>query len=148
MEGIAFTTLMDRLQRGEKLGIDGSVIVTHSSLGPRDIAEGRAFPLTRDKDLTVGRDKDADVVVEIPEVSRRHVALGMREGPSRRLLITDLGTRNGTNVNGRAIPRGKLVAVLEPVVTVSMGDRASVSVMDAKNLKDYLWMLIRARRMA
>lgn len=50
--------------------------------------------------LTIGRAADADVVVADPLVSRHHARLAPRSG---RLVITDLGSTNGTLVNGQAV---------------------------------------------
>ncbi len=50
--------------------------------------------------LTIGRAADADVVVNDPLVSRRHARLAPRSG---RLVLTDLGSTNGTIVNGQAV---------------------------------------------
>lgn len=50
--------------------------------------------------LTIGRAADADVVIADPLVSRRHARLVSRGG---RLLLSDLGSTNGTRVNGEAI---------------------------------------------
>lgn len=48
----------------------------------------------------LGRDLDCDVVLSDPSVSRRHAAL-RREG--RRWLLEDLGSTNGTRVNGSIV---------------------------------------------
>ncbi len=50
--------------------------------------------------LTIGRAADADVAVPDPLVSRRHARLAPRGG---RLVLVDLGSTNGTRVNGAAI---------------------------------------------
>jgi two-component system response regulator AtoC len=50
----------------------------------------------------VGRAPDVDVVVEDHQVSRRHAKLYLSSGV---LAIEDLGSRNGTIVNGRALVR-------------------------------------------
>ncbi len=50
--------------------------------------------------LTIGRATDADVVIVDPLVSRRHARLASRGG---RILLTDLGSTNGTRVNGEVI---------------------------------------------
>jgi class 3 adenylate cyclase len=49
--------------------------------------------------LEVGRDCDGLLLLD-PEVSRRHVQLDLREGA---LFVTDLGSTNGTTVNGARI---------------------------------------------
>src|SRR5579885_2558238 len=111
MEGIRFTTLMDRLQKGEGLGVSERVLVTHSSLGARDAEQGVAYPLSKAHELTLGRNREADIVIESPEISRRHCSVAVAEDGPKRVTITDLGTRNGTNVNGREVPRGRPVAI-------------------------------------
>lgn len=50
-------------------------------------------------ELVVGRTADADIVIESTLVSRRHAALRLEDGE---LSVEDLGSRNGTYVNGRA----------------------------------------------
>jgi FHA domain/Domain of unknown function (DUF1707) len=64
--------------------------------------------------LTIGRAADCDCVVSDPTVSRHHAEL-RRDGG--RWLIRDLGSRNGTRVNG--------VLVLE-AVEVYPGDRLAL----------------------
>jgi adenylate cyclase len=49
--------------------------------------------------LEIGRDCDGLLLLD-PEVSRRHVQLDLREGA---LFVTDLGSTNGTTVNGSRI---------------------------------------------
>jgi ABC transport system ATP-binding/permease protein len=52
----------------------------------------RRFPL--DRDLTIGRAPDNDVVLDEPNISRHHAVL--RAGPP--LAVEDLGSRNGTRL--------------------------------------------------
>ncbi len=49
---------------------------------------------------SVGRDPTNDVVLGDPQASRRHARFQVRQGP---LLLVDLGSRNGTYVNGVAV---------------------------------------------
>ena len=60
----------------------------------------RTFPL-RDNRIVLGRSSDADVVVEEAEISRFHAVLFRQGG---RFWISDLGSANGTAVNGYAVP--------------------------------------------
>ena len=60
--------------------------------------------------LTIGRDPANDVVLPDPNVSRFHAEV-VRDGASVRL--TDLGSRNGTRLNGELIPKGTLEAGAE-----------------------------------
>lgn len=56
----------------------------------------RRYPL-RDNRVSIGRSHDADVAIDSPEVSRLQAVL-FREGG--RLWLADLGSANGTTVNG------------------------------------------------
>jgi DNA-binding NtrC family response regulator/ribosome-associated protein YbcJ (S4-like RNA binding protein) len=58
--------------------------------------------LTDPGEWVVGRTANADVVVDDRQVSRRHAKLRLSSGV---LAIEDLGSRNGTIVNGRALVR-------------------------------------------
>ena len=62
--------------------------------------DGRVVPLTSRR-VVVGRSRECDVQVEDGNVSRRHFEL-VREGPSDWVVI-DLGSTNGTEVNGRRV---------------------------------------------
>ncbi|HSN90360.1 MAG TPA: PAS domain S-box protein [Anaeromyxobacteraceae bacterium] len=58
---------------------------------------GRSFRLDRDE-VTIGRASDADLAVDDPGASRRHARV--ERGPDGEYVIADLGSRNGTYVNG------------------------------------------------
>src|SRR5215208_5682489 len=63
----------------------------------------------------VGRGTGADIQILDASVSRRHAELDLREG---RLLVRDLGSVNGTYVNGAAVPAdGAMHLVPGDVVT-------------------------------
>jgi hypothetical protein len=64
--------------------------------------DGRAVPLSADR-IVIGRSRECDIRVDDGNVSRRHVEL-VREGPSDWVLV-DLGSTNGTEVNGRKVQR-------------------------------------------
>jgi pSer/pThr/pTyr-binding forkhead associated (FHA) protein len=60
---------------------------------------------------TVGRAHGADVVLEAPLVSRMHCRLesGRDQGDEQDVLVVvDLGSTNGTFVNGHRVERSKL----------------------------------------
>jgi hypothetical protein len=73
-----------------------------------------ALPADASGGLTIGRATDCDCVISEPTVSRHHAEL-RRDG--ERWLLRDLGSRNGTRVNG--------VRVLE-AVEVHPGDRVAL----------------------
>lgn len=60
---------------------------------------GRRFELVRGRTL-VGRDACCDVVLHAPNVSREHCAVDHADGICR---VTDLGSRNGTFVDGAPV---------------------------------------------
>ena len=61
--------------------------------------EGNAIPLS-DGMTIIGRAPLSDIVVDVPGVSRQHAGIrGDKDG----YLISDLGSRNGTLVNGVAV---------------------------------------------
>jgi hypothetical protein len=72
-----------------------------------------ALPSETGRDVVLGRSRDCDCVLADPTVSRRHAGL-RREG--ERWVLLDLGSRNGTRVNG--------VRVLD-AIEVWPGDRVS-----------------------
>lgn len=74
---------------------------------------GRRYVLDKRRVL-LGRSREADVQIEDPNVSRRHAEL-VQEGSS--YWIVDLGSTNGTEVNGRRVQR----AQLENGSTITLG---------------------------
>lgn len=62
--------------------------------------DGRTIPVTTGK-VVVGRSRECDVRVEDGNVSRRHFEL-VQEGPTT-WAVADLGSTNGTEVNGRRV---------------------------------------------
>jgi pSer/pThr/pTyr-binding forkhead associated (FHA) protein len=57
--------------------------------------------------VVIGRNHDSDFVIGDRTVSRRHAALH-REG--YRWIVEDLGSRNGTRVNGRPVEGRAVIA--------------------------------------
>jgi FHA domain/Domain of unknown function (DUF1707) len=69
-----------------------------------------------EQEVVLGRSRDCDCVLAEPSVSRRHAGL-RRDG--RRWILRDLGSRNGTRVNGLRLLDEAEVA---PGDRVSFGD--------------------------
>ena len=66
---------------------------------------GEIFPLPAGRELLLGRRDDADVTIRDDGVSRRHATVCV-EGEGA--LVTDLGSANGTFVDGRRVPEAHI----------------------------------------
>ena len=67
--------------------------------------QGGEFPLVAEKQIIVGRSSDLDMVLVEDMVSRKHARIAMAED---QIWIEDLGSTNGTFVNGEKIKRARL----------------------------------------
>src|SRR5262245_8457505 len=67
--------------------------------------------LDGDGEWDIGRSADAGISVDDQQVSRRHAKLRLAQGV---LSLEDLGSRNGTLINGRALHSG--------IVRIGAGD--------------------------
>ena len=83
------------------------------SIGAR--LNGRHYQFEGDRQISVGRDPEADVVSVNPIVSRHHAVVRV-EGDA--WVLEDSGSRGGTFVDGRRITR----IPIDGVVTVRLGD--------------------------
>jgi pSer/pThr/pTyr-binding forkhead associated (FHA) protein len=66
--------------------------------------EGLELPVDRDW-MVVGRGNGADLLITEPTISRAHAAIGF-DGEA--FFVEDLGSTNGTAVNGKRKPRTAL----------------------------------------
>ena len=89
--------------RGERVG--GQLFETSAPVGVADVH------------LEIGRG-DTDLVLDSPSVSRRHARLG---GSIGALTLTDLGSSNGTSINGVPCLEGEVMYV-EPGDFMTLGD--------------------------
>ncbi len=60
----------------------------------------RRFTIRAGQQLSIGRGQDCDITIDNKAVSRRHVSLAFLNGI---YFVSDLGSTNGTLVNGRKI---------------------------------------------
>lgn len=67
--------------------------------------QGGEFPLSEGREVLVGRSSDLDMVLVEEMVSRRHARIELEGGV---LTIEDLGSTNGTFVNGEKVLRAEL----------------------------------------
>jgi len=80
------------------------------------VSEGRRNMLSGER-VMIGRSRECDIVVNDPNVSRRHIELRRGE---RGWAAVDLGSTNGMKINGRRVSH----AELEP------GDRITIGISD------------------
>jgi len=90
-------------------GANGGDIPNQANAQARliDIAYHRAYDLGG-AHITIGREVDNDIVVQDINASRKHAEL--RLAPQGYWTITDLGSMNGTLVNGQAVASSPLQA--------------------------------------
>ena len=74
---------------------------------------GRSFPL-RKESVVLGRGEDADITVASSDTSRHHARITVAP---RELAIEDLGSRNGTQLNGTDV---------KGLVPLQVGDRVQI----------------------
>ena len=70
----------------------------------RGFYEGLEIAVDRDW-FVIGRGRSADLVLSEPTISRAHAAIGYESGE---FFVQDLGSTNGTGVNGQREPRTSL----------------------------------------
>lgn len=110
--------------------------------GPR---QGTSIPLDADAVLVVGR-KRAELLIDDPLVSGRHCQFSWRDG---KVVLKDLGSTNGTMVDGRLVHEQELRAGAEVAIGSSrmilyIGDEMPDAVSDgsAKTPRlDIAWLL-------
>ena len=88
---------------------DGSISSFYLSHPPTLVVKLKNRPLKtypfNGKQMTIGRNAQNDIVIDNLSVSRQHAVISSsKEG----FFITDLGSKNGTLVNGQAVKEAKL----------------------------------------
>jgi pSer/pThr/pTyr-binding forkhead associated (FHA) protein len=95
--------------------------------------QGGEFPIVSDKQILIGRSSDLDMVLVEDMVSRKHARIATQ---GEQIWIEDLGSTNGTFVNGEKIKRARLkegdrVLIGTSILKVIAGDAGRDGV-DAK----------------
>lgn len=67
--------------------------------------QGGEFPLKGDKQIIIGRSSELDMVLVEDMVSRKHAKITLSGG---KIMIEDLGSTNGTFVNGEKVKTARL----------------------------------------
>ncbi|HEX8697965.1 MAG TPA: FHA domain-containing protein [Myxococcaceae bacterium] len=67
--------------------------------------QGGEFPLKTDKQIVIGRSSELDMVLVEDMVSRKHAKIQVSNGA---ITIEDLGSTNGTFVNGEKVKQARL----------------------------------------
>ena len=96
----------------------------------RSDGERRSFSIARDMTV-IGRREDCDLRIPLGEVSRKHCRL-IRDGDT--LKLEDLGSSNGTYVNGQRVQE----AMLSPGDTLQVGPVVFVLQVDGEPADDAL----------
>jgi FHA domain len=102
-----------------RLAEDVSMFVNTASRDAEELLDGRRSILdvrplvpkkiqAQSQAVKLGRDKSCDVVIGHPRISSQHAELSFGGGL---LLITDLGSKNGTRLNGVKVPARTPTAV-------------------------------------
>src|SRR5450432_3831992 len=110
--------------------------------------QGGEFPIATDKQIIVGRSSDLDMVLVADMVSRKHARIAMQ---ADQIWIEDLGSTNGTFVNGEKIKRARLkegdrVLIGTSILKVIAGDATSPAARDEAQVKQNLENVAAARR--
>jgi hypothetical protein len=69
--------------------------------------QGTVIPLPDGAEILIGRESDLDIVLQEDMVSRKHAKVTVR---GEEIQISDLGSTNGTFVNGQKVKRAQLGA--------------------------------------
>jgi hypothetical protein len=110
--------------------------------------QGGEFPIVPDKQIVVGRSSDLDMVLVEDMVSRKHARIAMQQD---QIWIEDLGSTNGTFVNGEKIKRARLkegdrVLIGTSILKVIAGDATAAAPTNDAQVKQNLENVAAARR--
>ena len=103
--------------------------------------QGGEYPLGENGELVIGRSSDLDMVLIEDMVSRKHAKISLLPG---QITIADLGSTNGTFVNGEKVKRARLkegdrILIGTSILKlVSMTRAAGAPVIDAKTAQQNL----------
>src|SRR5688572_12035404 len=67
--------------------------------------QGGEFPLRMEREIVIGRSSDLDMVLVEDMVSRKHAKIST---VGNQIVISDMGSTNGTFVNGEKVKKARL----------------------------------------
>ena len=82
------------------------------------LQDGTLVAVTEGDPVSIGRMPDCDVTVADSNVSRHHAEVRLLDGHAR---IVDLGSMNGTKLNGRGVPSDEFGSTLEDGDQIQVG---------------------------
>ena len=103
--------------------------------------QGGEYPLGDNGELVIGRSSDLDMVLIEDMVSRKHAKISLTPG---QITISDLGSTNGTFVNGEKVKRARLkegdrILIGTSILKlVAVARQAGAPVIDAKTAQQRL----------
>jgi pSer/pThr/pTyr-binding forkhead associated (FHA) protein len=120
---------------------------SRSSAGPRTFVlrfisgkyQGGEFPIVADKPIIVGRSSELDMVLVEDMVSRKHARIQLQQD---QIWIEDLGSTNGTFVNGEKIKRARLkegdrVLIGTSILKVIAGEQSGDTVDGKRDFENF-----------
>jgi hypothetical protein len=116
--------------------------VAQGDLEPPEYIEGMAPIAKRGKAnafsyISVGRASNNDIVIQSAQISKCHIVFEQRDG---KYTVTDLGSKNGTVVNGKPLTRHQKVDAQIGDVIVLAGS-VNARILDARSA--YRWLRMR-----
>ncbi|MEO7015207.1 MAG: DUF3662 and FHA domain-containing protein [Leifsonia sp.] len=111
--GISVDLVEDTSIAEGMLRVDSENVKTSVAWTPVLEIDGKRHPLTRPTTV-IGRGSDADITVDDPGISRKHVQI-VWDG--HRAQVEDLGSTNGSHLNGQPVHK----AILEPESVITIG---------------------------
>lgn len=91
-------------------------VVSHLAGGPLNI-HGKDWPLVKSHSrIIIGRDSSSDICADIPEVSRRHAQVALRN--DNEIFLTDLGSSNGTRFRNQKLKSNQPVKLAGQSIVV------------------------------